>query len=297
LSIALRRFLPPNEASEYRAEFYTCIAVASLLHQGIVEGESNVPEHKSSSCSVALFCALIPLSSPVVGSVPFGAVSERSDCRVQFRWGSSVVASARRSHAEEVEMSSRQIVIAAIISCCLRATMLCQTQSQATISPRQHTNPRGLGQSQRLPLSLAHLYWHFLMYQNHLDTKAAANAAVGQDSSGLRDHLKKSVGFSDAEFAPIHSSAARLASEISTLDAKATAIKSEQITTSSYVQLTALTQQREADINAEIISIRKSLPPDRVQRLESFLTTFFAPTNAVPHPGSTKPQVASAGVR
>jgi hypothetical protein len=134
------------------------------------------------------------------------------------------------------------------------------------------------------------------MYQNHLDTRAAANAALGQDSSGLRDHLKKGVGFSDAEFAPIHISAARLAGEISALDTRAAAIKSGQITAASYAQLAALTQQREADINAEIASVRQALPPDRVQRLESFLTTFFAPTNAVPHPGSAKPQVTSAGV-
>jgi hypothetical protein len=163
---------------------------------------------------------------------------------------------------------------------------------------QKHLNTHGLAQSQKLPLSLAHLYWHFLMYQNHLDTKAAANAALGQDSGGLRNHLEQGVGFSDVEFAPIHVSAARLASEISALDARAAAIKSGQITPSTYVQLTALTQQREADVNAEIGVIRQALPPDRVQRLESFLTTFFAPTNAVPHSGlSAKPQIASEGVR
>jgi len=194
-------------------------------------------------------------------------------------------------------MSSRRIVPAVILCHCLVATMVCRAQSQAAMSQR-HLNTRGLAQSQRLPLSLAHLYWHFLMYQNHLDTTSAANTALGQDGSGLRDHLEKGMGFSDAEFAPIHVSAAQLANEISTLDARAAIIKSGKITASSYVQLAALTQQREADINAEVLSIRQALPPDRVQRLESFLTTFFSPTNAVPHPGSSaKPQVAPVGVR
>jgi hypothetical protein len=136
------------------------------------------------------------------------------------------------------------------------------------------------------------------MYQSHLDTKAAANAALGQDSSALRNHLQVDMGFSDAEFAPIRTSSSRLAGEMAAFDASAVGIKSKPMTAASYAQLEYLSQNREAAVSAEISSIRQALPPDRVRRLELFLTAFFAPTNAKPQAASAvSVPSAAAGVR
>jgi len=65
---------------------------------------------------------------------------------------------------------------------------------------------------------LTHLYFHFLLLQNFLDTKAASLDALGQDGNFVRADLQKKIGFSDAEYAPIHESARRFAWELNPLE-------------------------------------------------------------------------------
>lgn len=81
------------------------------------------------------------------------------------------------------------------------------------------------GSFQPRPVPLAHLYWHFLMYQAYLDEKAAEREKQGQDGEWLRNSLQKQLAFTDAEFAPIRASAIRLSTEIRALDAQARSIE------------------------------------------------------------------------
>jgi len=141
------------------------------------------------------------------------------------------------------------------------------------------------------PLSLAHLYWHFLVYQNQLDTKAGQLDSQGLDGRAMRRHLQDRLGLSDADFSAIRKSSARLAPEVKALNAQAAAIRAGGHTSTSYAQLSALTVQRESDINAEISYLKQMLSPAQIASLESFLTTFFSPTNASP-PGSSSGQQA-----
>ncbi len=62
--------------------------------------------------------------------------------------------------------------------------------------------PPAPGTFQPKPIPLPHLYWHFLVYQNHLDTTAAAHESQGKDGQWLRAYLQKKLAFSDSEFAP-----------------------------------------------------------------------------------------------
>lgn len=153
------------------------------------------------------------------------------------------------------------------------------------------------GSSQIRPESLEHLYWHFLAYQNHLDTKAADLDTHGKDGSGLRNQLQKKTGLSDAEFAHIRISSVRLTAKVKELDAQAVAIRASGHSSTSYDRLHALTVQREASINAEITYLKQHLPPDRIKAFEAFLTQFFSPNNAVHRPPSSAGQQAPAAVQ
>jgi hypothetical protein len=158
-----------------------------------------------------------------------------------------------------------------------------QTQQTSNVSPQ--------------PVSLAHLYWHFLVYQNYLDTKAAKQEAQGKDSSWLRNHLQARLGFSDADFAPIRTSSVRLTAEVKALDAQAAAIKAAGTLSASHTQLKALTAQREADINAEIAFLKLTLSPGKIAALETFLKQYFSPKNMVIPSSSTTGQPAPSAVQ
>ena len=164
------------------------------------------------------------------------------------------------------------------------------------MAPAQSRQP-SRGPSQIRPESLEHLYWHFLAYQNHLDTKAADLDTHGKDGSGLRNQLQKKTGLSDAEFAHIRTSSVRLTAKVKVLDAQAVAVRASGHSSTSYDRLHALTVQREASINAEITYLKQHLPPDRIKAFEAFLTQFFSPNNAVHRPPSSAGQQAPAAVQ
>jgi hypothetical protein len=169
-----------------------------------------------------------------------------------------------------------------------------QGMSQGT-SPQQPQPSVGLSQFRAVPL--AHLYWHFLMYQNHLDTKAEELTAQGKDGSVMHDYLQKKMRLSDADFAPIRTSSVRLTAKIKTLDAQAVAIRATGMTPSSHDQLKTLTAQREANIAAEISYLRQELPPDKINAFETFLTQFFSLANAVPRTSSSPGQLVAPAVQ
>lgn len=157
--------------------------------------------------------------------------------------------------------------------------------------PSQSQRPSGR-QSQFKPVSLEHLYWHFLTLQSFLDTKAAEQESQGKDGSGLRSNLQRTLRWSDADYAPIRTSSVRLTAKVKDLDAQAVAIRKAGASSSSRDQLKALTAQREADINSEISFLRQTLPPDKIKTFEAFLNQLFSPSNASSRPPSTvKPAV------
>ena len=166
---------------------------------------------------------------------------------------------------------------------------LCQTQ--------QAPPPQAAGMASLQPVSLTHLYWHFLIYQNHLDSVAATMSSQGQDGSELGNDLQRRMGFSDADFAPIRASGVRLSSEIQALDAQAAAIRANGVSPSNTAQLQALTAQREADINAEITSLKQALSPDKITAFETFITQFFAPKPLTVQFPATSGQAAPPAVQ
>jgi len=144
---------------------------------------------------------------------------------------------------------------------------------------------------------LAHLYWHFLIYQNHLDASAVKEEAQGRDGIWLRNHHQVSLGFSDSDYAVIRTSSKRLTAEVETLDAQAAAIRAAGPTASSSAQLKALAAQREEFINAEITYLKQTLSPDKIQAFETYIKQFFSPKKIVIQPSPSIAQPAPATVQ
>src|SRR6266478_3630227 len=67
---------------------------------------------------------------------------------------------------------------------CILAVFPLFSQSVNLITPKS--------QKERAPLS--HLYWHFLLYQNHLDRAAADHEQQGKDGRWLSNHFQKQLG-------------------------------------------------------------------------------------------------------
>src|SRR6266568_3014588 len=53
------------------------------------------------------------------------------------------------------------------------------------------------------PVSIPHLYWHLLMYQNHLDTAAAEREKQSENGEWLRNNIQQKLEFTDADFIPV----------------------------------------------------------------------------------------------
>jgi hypothetical protein len=162
-------------------------------------------------------------------------------------------------------------------------------------TPTQQRQPP-TKQPQFKPVSLEHLYWHFLTLQKFLDTKAATRESQGKDGK-LRGDMQKALGWSDSDYAPIRVSSVRLTAEVKDLDAQAVTIRKAGASSSSRDQLKTLTVQREADINSEISYLKHNLPPDKIKAFEVFLTRFFSPMNAVHRPPVAAGQQGSVGVQ
>jgi hypothetical protein len=164
------------------------------------------------------------------------------------------------------------------------------------------------------PVPLPHLYWHFLVYQHHLDDAAAEHKQQGKDGQWLQTYLQKKLGFSDGEFATVRASSVRLTAEIKVLDAQAQAVAQADIAAGKQglipagsappglAQLKALTAQREADINAEIQYLNQTLSAQDAATLQTFLQQRFSKTvttinRSQPSPTPFTPRPTQGGVQ
>jgi hypothetical protein len=130
--------------------------------------------------------------------------------------------------------------------------------------------------SQVKPVSLPHLYWHFLIHQSELDALAAKLNANGKNGQVLRNDLQTRLGFSDADFAPIRTASQQLAAELQPIEAQ---LKALQGPAWDPTRVRDLIAQREADIDNVVYDLSIELTPKNKAALENFMTSFFAPKN------------------
>jgi len=158
------------------------------------------------------------------------------------------------------------------------------------------TSPCMLGQAQApfsnaaqpIAVPLSHLYWHFLILQNHLDRVAAAHEQRGEDGSALRTYYQKGLGFTDAQFAPVRDAGLRLEPQLKAIDAEVKAVIDADHARHPRVlaspkdlppvppELLELQRKREQTIEYEVQSLKLALGAQQTAKLETFLTQEFA---------------------
>lgn len=158
------------------------------------------------------------------------------------------------------------------------------------------TSPCMLGQTpasssnavQPIAVPLSHLYWHFLILQNHLDRVAAVHEQQGEDGSALRNYYQKRLGFTDVQFVPVRDAGLRLEPQLKAIDAEVKAIIDADHARHPRVlaspkdlppvppELAELQRKREQTIEHEVQSLKLALGAQRTTKLETFLTQEFA---------------------
>lgn len=177
-----------------------------------------------------------------------------------------------------------KIFVSLFIAVLIAANPVTAQQVQPSAPEAQQTH--GSAISKPRPVSMPHLYWHFLIYVNILDRKAAILAAQGGNGNRMRNDLQHRLRFSDADFAPIRSSSQRLASELAAINQKMKTLRPLSPSVSKASQMETLITQREAYINNEVDYLDQTLSPEKRAALESFMTQFFAPKPLVIHPSA-----------
>jgi hypothetical protein len=139
-----------------------------------------------------------------------------------------------------------------------------------------------------LPVPLSHLYWHFLVLQNHLDRAANAHEQRGEDGTALRKYYQKKLAFDDAHFSVVRQAALRLEPELKAIDAEIKAVidadhaRHPRILASPAdlpplpPELAQLQRKRDQTIDYEVDSLKLALGRRQTDKLEDFLTQEFA---------------------
>jgi hypothetical protein len=148
---------------------------------------------------------------------------------------------------------------------------------------------------QKGAVSLPHLYWHFLVHQNHLLKVAAARKQQGKDGKWLEKYYQRKLAFSDSDFDPINKAAVRLTSKLKGIDDQIKAIVEEEharhprlLTSPSELppvrpELIDLGKQREALLQREMDQLRTALGPEHAAKLDGLLKTDIAPKVSTQH--------------
>jgi len=178
----------------------------------------------------------------------------------------------------------QHISITALLGFLLAECIISHSAMGQAVSAQQSLPTSRTAQVQ--PLSLPHLYWHFLIHLNHLDTKATELTAQGKDGSALHEALQKKSGLSDVDFASVRTASIRLAAKLDDLNAQAAAIRTSgsPLSSDQLEQLRVLMDQRQTAINFEIAYLKQNLSPDKIKAFEAFLAQFYSPSNAITSP-------------
>jgi len=143
------------------------------------------------------------------------------------------------------------------------------------------------GEANRAPLP--HLYWHFLLYQNHLDRVAAVREQQGKDGGALRTHFQKKLGFTDSQFQVVRNAGLQLEGKLKPIDEKARAIAkqdrdwrrvngvSRSVPPPGHAQMQQLRKDHEAVIEAQVVDLNRALGSKSAAKLQSFIETDWAP--------------------
>jgi hypothetical protein len=155
---------------------------------------------------------------------------------------------------------------------------------------------------------MSHLYWHFLMYQNHLDQRAAEMEKEGKSGTSVKSFLQGKLNMPDNRFELIHQAARRLSASMSDLNARAEKLRAKLIEThpsksipptSEQEQLRSalqmLNDEREAILLREMDRLDNELATEDRARFREFMLRTIAPNvRSINRPGSLTPKSSVA---
>jgi hypothetical protein len=149
----------------------------------------------------------------------------------------------------------------------------------------------------------SHLYWHFLLYQNHLDRVAAIRDKQGKSGEPLRNHFQQRLHFTDAQFAIVRSEGLRLETELNTVNAKVKPIVAQDREwiklhgrsagpPPGHPQVQQLQKEHEAVIGNSVERLNRALGAETATKFQSFIDIEWAPQVTVHtfHPRAHDPK-------
>jgi hypothetical protein len=140
-------------------------------------------------------------------------------------------------------------------------------------------------------VSLQHLYWHFLMYQHHLDQKANEMEKEGNSGAVVRSFVQAKLKMSDSQFEPIRRAADGLSMSLADLNTRAQQLRSLYIQSQPakegsltseqqkiHDQLKSLNDERENLITNQMNKLDNELAVNDRAALREYLTNEVAPS-------------------
>jgi len=140
---------------------------------------------------------------------------------------------------------------------------------------------------QRAPLH--HLYWHLLLYQNHLDRKAAALDQQGRpkDAKFLRNHLQNDLHLTNEQFAVFRQAGLQLEEDLAAIQTMVRPIVHDD---QQWIKLHGrsagappghalvhqLQQERETVIRNAVARLNQDLDPAAASHLQTYVETEWA---------------------
>ena len=200
-------------------------------------------------------------------------------------------------------MVKAQLLGVQLLGCICLTSCLFAQDSKSITTPSSFAIKHGSVSAKPVPLD--HLYFHFFVYQVHLDQVAAEHEKQGKDGRWLRDHFEKELGFSDGELGTIRATAVYVTEQVKILNDRAVGIISSDVfaprdingqrklTLSGVDRLKLLNQDREDLLKTQIANLNRHLGPTASQTLEHYLLTRVATQTSVvkgqtPPPASGK---------
>jgi len=153
------------------------------------------------------------------------------------------------------------------------------------------------------PVPEAHLYWHFLVYQKHLDDVSESRNKQGKDGRNMHSYLSRKIGISQYNYEPVHSSAIRLTQRLKDLNDSSNAViirvrtakhSNTPVASEDLEKLHIVYLKREEIINEEINGLKKSLSSGDFAALQNYILNSFSKNVHVVSPSHTiSPEISS----
>lgn len=142
-------------------------------------------------------------------------------------------------------------------------------------------------QSTAKPAPEAHLYWHFLMYQNYLDRQAAMLEQKGENGAELRNHFQEKLHFTDAQFGVVREAALRLQAQLDDFNAQIKPILAQDREwiklhgrssgpPPGHAVVQQLQKQHESLIANAVSELNQALGPESSSQLKTYIDTEWA---------------------